>query len=246
MHIHVIGDIHGNFQSLVKILATSKVIDAKHNWIGGEDQVWLLGDLFDRGTQGTECVELLMSLDKQAAKGGGIVNSILGNHDLMFLAANRFADHDPNMLKLWLGWGGSLGEMDKIQPHHLSWLKKRPAIALIANHLLIHCDGNTYGQLGRSIEEVNFSMQQVLSSGDSARWRQTLNILSARAAYSVPLLGWLRARKTLAAFGGKMIIHGHTPIPVKKAGQPYIYANGLCCNVDAGVYLGRPGFAYQI
>ncbi len=27
---------------------------------------------------------------------------------------------------------------------------------------------------------------------------------------------------------------------------PFIYANGLCVNVDGGMYLGGPGFVYRL
>ncbi|HLG77115.1 MAG TPA: hypothetical protein VKX46_11925, partial [Ktedonobacteraceae bacterium] len=53
-------------------------------------------------------------------------------------------------------------------------------------------------------------------------------------------------------FGGEQIIHGHTPISLmvnskpQKVTAPWIYANGRCVNVDGGIYMGGPGFLYQI
>jgi hypothetical protein len=55
----------------------------------------------------------------------------------------------------------------------------------------------------------------------------------------------------LGGFGGKRLIHGHTPISAMANVQPadvrspLIYAEGLCINVDGGMYLGGPGFVFQ-
>ena len=50
----------------------------------------------------------------------------------------------------------------------------------------------------------------------------------------------------------RQLIHGHTPISSmspfspEDVTAPLVYANGLCVNVDAGMYLDGPGFVYQI
>jgi hypothetical protein len=52
----------------------------------------------------------------------------------------------------------------------------------------------------------------------------------------------------LKMYGGKTLVHGHTPISLstdiraEDVTQARTYANGICCNVDAGIYLGSPGF----
>ncbi|HEX9439253.1 MAG TPA: serine/threonine protein phosphatase, partial [Roseiflexaceae bacterium] len=55
-----------------------------------------------------------------------------------------------------------------------------------------------------------------------------------------------------ADFGGRQIVHGHTPISSmrrclpEEVVEPLVYAGGLCVNVDGGMYLGGPGFVYQV
>ena len=42
-----IGDLHGDYEALVKILKTTKIINDKLQWIGNDTYVVQLGDLLD-------------------------------------------------------------------------------------------------------------------------------------------------------------------------------------------------------
>jgi hypothetical protein len=59
------------------------------------------------------------------------------------------------------------------------------------------------------------------------------------------------AQSFLHTFGGERIVHGHTPItkvtgqPPEEVTDPYVYADGLCVNVDQCLYRGGPGFVYR-
>ena len=61
-----------------------------------------------------------------------------------------------------------------------------------------------------------------------------------------------RAAQFLAPFDTRQLVHGHTPIdhvlqcPAELVAWPLIYANGLCVNIDGGMYRGGPGFIYQL
>ena len=48
-NIKVIGDIHGDFNVLIKSLKKAKVINNKHRWIGGKTHIVQVGDIIDRG-----------------------------------------------------------------------------------------------------------------------------------------------------------------------------------------------------
>ena len=49
--IIAIGDIHGDFDALLKALYVGKVIDIKGKWIGEETHVVQVGDLLDKGEE---------------------------------------------------------------------------------------------------------------------------------------------------------------------------------------------------
>ena len=80
-----IGDVHGDFDDFCAILQRVELIDEQHHWTGGKATFVQLGDLIDRGPKPREVLDLMISLDDQAAKAGGQVVSLLGNHEVMNL-----------------------------------------------------------------------------------------------------------------------------------------------------------------
>ena len=60
------------------------------------------------------------------------------------------------------------------------------------------------------------------------------------------------ARDYLRLYGARRLIHGHTPIPFMARNlrgpvtAPWPYADGLCLNLDGGMFLGEPGFVYEL
>jgi hypothetical protein len=99
--IIVLGDIHGDYNVLIKMLKAGNLIDDNENWIGGNTYVVQVGDQIDRcrpkgdypcnhekGTDNDESsdiriLKLFTKLDKQATNSNGRVISLLGNHELM-------------------------------------------------------------------------------------------------------------------------------------------------------------------
>ena len=72
MATYAIGDIQGCYQSLLKLLNLI-------NFDASQDQLWIAGDLINRGPQSLETLRFLY-------KYQNVVNCVLGNHDLHFLA----------------------------------------------------------------------------------------------------------------------------------------------------------------
>jgi hypothetical protein len=83
--IVAIGDIHGHLDGFVAILQEAGLIDSQQRWIGGRAVLVQTGDSTDRGTRVRDVLDLLMSLEEQAARAGGRVITLLGNHELMNL-----------------------------------------------------------------------------------------------------------------------------------------------------------------
>jgi hypothetical protein len=80
-----IGDVHGDFDDLCLILKRVGLIDDKLHWVGDHAILVQTGDLLDRGPKERQVVDLIMSLEDEAARAGGQVVSLLGNHEMMNL-----------------------------------------------------------------------------------------------------------------------------------------------------------------
>jgi hypothetical protein len=83
--IFILSDIHGQFDSFVKLLKNGNVIDDKLNWIFGEGHLVIIGDVFDRGDTETECLWLIYKLEREAWRNGGQVHFTYGNHEIMVM-----------------------------------------------------------------------------------------------------------------------------------------------------------------
>lgn len=257
MSIYVIGDLHGHYEKYTELLQSAELCDSNLSWTGGDQHLWLIGDLFDRGISGIDCLTLTMSLQKEAEQAGGCVNSILGNHELMILCAWRFRDEVTSsgmkVIDQWLTWGGVESDLARLTEDHAAWISGLPALHKEGDRLLLHADAMLYVNHGHTVDQVNNSFADLMESDDLRRWEITLNAFSEHRAFSqLGITGRQRARQVLKLFGARQLIHGHTPISFangtspEQVTDPWIYADDLCVNVDGGLYLGGPGFVYQI
>ena len=78
-----IGDVHGDYDQFVTVLKDAGLVDAKLRWTGGKTHLVQTGDRLDRGALSRKVMDLLMRLEKDAGKAGGMVHPLLGNHEAM-------------------------------------------------------------------------------------------------------------------------------------------------------------------
>jgi hypothetical protein len=91
--IVAVGDVHGELDALREILHHAGVLGNQDQWIGGSTVLIQTGDVIDRGPKSKETYALLASLQAKAARTGGKVIRLLGNHELALLQGNyRYAD----------------------------------------------------------------------------------------------------------------------------------------------------------
>ena len=79
--IVAIGDIHGAYDNLIRILQNANLIDGKLRWIGGEAHLVQTGDIVDRGPDSRKAMDFLMNLEDKAEDAGGRVHVLIGNHE---------------------------------------------------------------------------------------------------------------------------------------------------------------------
>lgn len=99
--ILVLGDIHGDFNMLIKLLRKGDVINKSNKWIGKDTVVVQVGDQIDscRPNNQGDCLnpdytkndkaedvkvlEFMTDLHEEAERYGGAIYSLIGNHELM-------------------------------------------------------------------------------------------------------------------------------------------------------------------
>ncbi|WP_309572148.1 metallophosphoesterase [Deinococcus sp.] len=256
----VVGDVHGAYDSLRALLLTAGLIDAEGDWHGGPSHLVFLGDYLDRGPRGLDVIRLVRHLEGQAPGAGGRVTALIGNHEVMFLAAQQFRARDPGdslgFLDYWRSNGGQDTDAAQVQITDLDWIRARPALAHANGWLLMHADSPFYRRLGRDMDAVNRSVRSLLHNEDPKVWSSFLNHFADRFAFTfndAPAV----AGNLLSTYGGTHLVHGHTPVYVlhdelmldtdMDDPQPITYADGLCVAMDSGMaYRDGAGFIARL
>jgi len=261
--VHVVGDVHGQLAKVIHLLGAAQLIDPDRLWTGGTiwtggpATLWFLGDFFDRGPSGIGVVDLAIRLQREAASTGGAVQALLGNHEVLLLAAHHFGatptGHGETFLSDWQRNGGQADDLAGLTGAHIAWLAALPAMARAGTSLLTHADATFYREYGNSMATVNLTITEILQGTSIKEWSTLLKQFVGRMAFDDNRLdGTAEARSFLQQYEATQLIHGHTPISAM-TGQadtavtaPLIYAAGLCVNCDGGMYKGGPGFLYNL
>ncbi len=253
---YVIGDVHGQYARLVRLLKDAKLADERLRWSCGQAALWFIGDYCDRGPDGIGVLDLIMNLQQQAREVEGRVGALLGNHEVVILAARCMGDAPTagpggNFHGHWLVNGGLELDLARLEDRHAEWLLSLPALARVGNWLFMHANSIGYLKYGSSIEHVNHELGGLLERKDPAEWDQLLGAMGRDFGPGKPG-SREKIDLLLSTFGAKRLVHGHTPIsgmtkedPLQVT-QALVYENGLCVNVDAGMYMGSSGFVYKL
>jgi hypothetical protein len=253
-----VGDVHGCIAPLREALSRAGFIDGHDRWCAGDARLWFLGDLTDRGPDGVGVIDLVMGLQRQAADVGGEVGCLLGNHELMLLAAHLpegSTQHSPQTEELaqqmfrerWMGNGGKETDSARLTLEHLAWIAGLPAMVLLGEHLMMHADTLGYRNYGGSVEEVNAAVAAVLADPvDVEEIDELTHMMTKRFAFASD--DGEAASGFLAGYGGRQVVHGHSPVPLllgrdpQDVTGPLVYAGGYAANFDTGTFLGGPCF----
>ncbi|QPP07616.1 serine/threonine protein phosphatase [Streptomyces bathyalis] len=262
--LYVVGDVHGYLDELRDALRDAGITDQHDNWAAGNTRLWFLGDFTDRGPDGIGVIDLVMHLSAQAAAAGGYCKALMGNHELLLIGAKKFGDTPVNssagtasFQAAWLLNGGQHSDMERLEDHHIQWMSRLDAMALADGHLLLHSDATCYLDYGTTIEGVNDAITEALQRNDADETWDLFRKFTKRFAFREET-GSLAARELLTVFGGRQIVHGHSPIPYllgepaangaadtgdggededapPEVTGPHLYADGLALAMDGGV-----------
>ncbi len=135
--IAVITDVHGQYGIYLNQLMSNGIIDSNLKWKFGKGHLVFLGDAFDRGDRVTEVLWHLFSLEKQAAKAGGMVHFILGNHEVMILDEDlRYLNQKYRNVEVISG----IKYSDLYSANSVlgKWLRSKPVMITINDIIFVH------------------------------------------------------------------------------------------------------------
>jgi hypothetical protein len=170
--VFVVGDIHGEFDTLIRLLRNAHVIDDQLRWSAGRSHLVLLGDLFDRGADVTRLLWWVYGLERQAERAGGRVHTVLGNHEIMVMTEDLRYVAPKEMLIAHLH-ETSYGRM--FDPRHSvlgQWLAAKPAILRIDDVLYAH-GGVTEDHLSYSLRTYDDSLAAFMREDLFYHWADT-------------------------------------------------------------------------
>ena len=244
--ILAISDIHGRFDTLVRVLRAQKVVDANLRWRFGKGHLVVVGDVMDRGPQVTEAYWFLRSLERAARAAGGAVHMLLGNHEAILLAGDTRYVHPKYqegeafpLLAVQYGPASELGR----------WLRSRPVLLRLGEVLFVH------GGISPKVLGLDLSLSQI-----NRTVRQSLGLRARDASGTAAiLLGsegplWYRGLlpeggdpqateehigRVLEKFQARILVVGHTTLHT--LGR---FHGGKVFGIDAGIKDGNPGEAW--
>ena len=174
-----IGDIHGCELTFRKLL-----FDNLH--ITREDEIYLLGDLIDRGPRIRELIDSIIKLREYGYK----IIAIKGNHEWML----RKSIESDAIFKMWMLNNGqtTLRSFNVNDPAHipemyLQFFSKMPSFIKLEKYVLVHAG-------------LNFEKKNPLKHKRSMVWMRNEKV----------------RKKDMVKIGGRSLIVGHTPVSLEK------------------------------
>jgi len=254
--IYALGDVHGDYDRLVQLLAAAKLIADEPGqpeavrWRAGQGVLVCTGDLIDKGDQSVRVLQLFRALQVEAARAGGRVLVTMGNHEAEFLARPTGNKKAAEFVKDLRAHG--------VEPKDVAagtdalglgaFLRGLPFAVRVNDWFFSHA-GNTHGQtLARLKEELE---QGVAARGFAAAVLLDDNSLLEARLHPQPWwerdgepadAGPRRLRDQVRALGVKHLVLGHQADKVtfadgshRKAGQMFEKYDGLVFLIDVGM-----------
>jgi serine/threonine protein phosphatase 1 len=206
----VIGDVHG-------CLRTFRRLVEDRISLSQEDELFLVGDLIDRGPDSKGVIDYVLELMNK----GHQVTTIRGNHEEMLLETAG----DERFLATWLYNGAeatirsfgmdfdleTAGHVDQyVGERYFDFLNGLGYYIELEDYFIVHAG-------------FNFGITDPLSDTQAMIWSRDMSYDREKAQ-------------------GKRVIHGHTPVTLEEIRHVVYEGSEPLVNIDAGcVYLYYPG-----
>ncbi len=240
-----ISDVHGQYETMIKLLEANKVINESGEWVYGNGHLVLVGDIFDRGNKVNEICWFLYNLEKKAEAKGGKLHVLLGNHEAMIFGADLRYVHKNYRYSMAL-LKKPYNELYDNNTIIGRWLRTKPIAISINDIAFVHAG------ISEEVVELNFSFKRInklfrdkifdqkkpsievspslflLDEGDGPLWY--------RGYFMDPDFTEENAQRILDKLGYKHIVVGHTSMKNIKS-----YFNNKIICVDSSIKEGNKG-----
>jgi hypothetical protein len=235
--IYVMGDVHGELDTLRAVLANAGLIDRSGRWTGSRSHLVIAGDMMDRGADVNGVLWFLYGLEPQIERAGGSLDVVLGNHEVMVMLNDLRYVH-PKEAAVANAHGVTYDRMFDPRSSVLgTWLLSKPAAVRIDDVLIAHG--------GVSTDYLPYTLRS-LDDSLAAYTREELFYRWADTTYPAPLdsaglarrnelfwgergLLWYRGfadsdslgaqiDSVLRRFDARVHVIGHTPGPTIRVG----------------------------
>jgi hypothetical protein len=257
--IFAVGDVHGDYDRLVTLLAGARIIDdvpaspEKARWKAGAATVVFTGDLIDKGPKCLAVLACVRALQAAAAAAGGRVVVLAGNHEAEFLAdpsATKGADFAGQLSEAGLSPAevaacrGDLGE----------YLCSLPFAARVGDWFFSHA-GNTAGRtldhlaadIQKGFDHEGFGAPQLIGDDSLLEARIGAKGKSGRSWYDAGAPR-IDAARLLSGYAGALEVrhiveghhHGEAQFPdgaIRRVGEMYQWRGRLFL-IDTGMSRG--------
>ncbi len=175
--LFVMGDIHGEYDNLIAVLRNADLIDTNGAWTGGTAQLVVVGDMLDRGTDATRVLWYLYHLERDAARKGGHVRVLLGNHEVMVMA-NDLRYTTPKELHIAEAYDAPYWRLYDPNRSTLGrWLASLPAVLQVGDVLFAH--GGVPPSLANTpVEQLNDSLYAYMHEPLFRRYADTTVVVA--------------------------------------------------------------------
>jgi hypothetical protein len=214
-----IGDIHGDYERLIKLLITARIIPSKPvtperaAWSAGDSVLVVAGDMIDKGPRPMDVLRFLRSLQAAARDRRGEVIVLSGNHEAELLAPPN-GGQTKDRVADWGRLGISPNELRACGGELWGFLCSLPFGARVGDWFFSHA-GNTGG---RTIRRISTEIED-----GAYKLTDPNSILEARLGegkeWFSPAGSKIGERQLLtsyaAALGVKHMVQGHQHNTVK-------------------------------